>query len=186
MSIAFSDHLTRVLLCQHHHPHVVMFTHLSPQLSGPSSRSCLPARSRTLQGHDAPAWHLAPASAPASAPSGASSLLTNTIMSQADTDYSRSVWRLDANSIIYHLLVNVRAQHILIDEHNASVEHIPAYVERDDQRIPIGPLAVRCWILICMFSHTLMWTIGLPDNRVFGGRRPLDVAAPLPILQPST
>ena len=100
-------------------------------------------------------------------------------MSQADTDYSRSVWRLDANSIIYNLLVHVRAQHILIDEHNASVEHIPAYVERDDQRIPIGPLAVRCWILICMFSHTLMWTLGLPDSRVYGGRRPLDVAAPL-------
>ena len=24
-----------------------------------------------------------------------------------------------------------------------------------------------------------MWTMGLPDSRVYGGRRPLDVAAPL-------
>ena len=88
--------------------------------------------------------------------------------------------------MIYHLLVNVRAQHLLIDEHNTAVEHIPSFGERDDQRIRIGPLTVRCWILVCMFSYVLMWTIGLPDDRVFGGRRPLDVATPLPILQRST
>ena len=100
-------------------------------------------------------------------------------MSQADTDYSRAVWRLDATSMIYHHLVNVTAQHQLIDEHNTTVEHIPSFGERERQRIPIGPLTVRCWILVCMFSSTLMWTIGLPDARVFGGQRPLDVAAPL-------